>query len=296
MSHPSATPLVRRPCEVANSLRMKRTVDPNMPIVLVEGNDDELLWKRHLQKLCRTIVCHGRPNALAILNEFDKPGAPLEGCLAIVDSDFWHLNGNRPEHPDICCPLEHDIECCLLCSPAMDHVLLEFGDAELLERFESTRGSPREYLASVGSAIGRVRWASDRLGWSLKFEGLRFEKFISEKTLALDNDGFVAELLGHQGGRTAPLPMPQTVDAELTRKSPATARWQLCCGHDLCQIMSIALRRVWGKRRSAEVLPERIEQSLRLAFEREYLENSSIYPELLRWEAQRGLNRYRILG
>jgi hypothetical protein len=152
----------------------------------------------------------------------------------------------------------------------------------------------RDHLTSIGHQIGRVRWASERLSWNLHFDGLAFDRFINPKTLVFSQADFIAALLGHQGGRTLPLPSGVAVEAELHNKVDADV-WHLCCGHDLCAILSVGLQKVLGQNCRANVSAGRLEMMLRLAFEKDYFRQTVLRDELARWEQVRGKGCYVVL-
>lgn len=273
----------RPPAVIANSIRQKREVDPERTFLLVEGDDDRLLFGRHL-KSCSIIPAWGRPHALAVIAELERTG--YTGALAIVDADFTVLEGEVPPSLNVLLTDHHDVECMMLDSPALAHVLRELGDEESIGRFEQERGvTVQQYLLSIGIGVGYLRWASARNGWKLKFEELDFARFIRERDFHHDPSALIIAVRGHQGGRTTPLPSEQDMRAAVdSLVSVSHDQWHVCRGHDLVEILSIGLRKVLGKNNDSDVRGERLEQQLRLAYEERYFQATRLYAAIIAWQ------------
>jgi hypothetical protein len=57
--------------------------------------------------------------------------------------------------------------------------------------------------------------------------------------------------------------------------------WQVCCGHDLVEILSIALRKLIGSQNRDS---KELEKNLRLAYEDTYFCKTQIYVSIRSWE------------
>ncbi len=65
--------------------------------------------------------------------------------------------------------------------------------------------------------------------------------------------------------------------------------WQVCCGHDLVEILSLGLRKAIGTMKSSEIEPESLERSLRLAYEEVYFRQTQLYANICQWENKNAL-------
>jgi hypothetical protein len=207
--------------------------------------------------------------------------------LGIVDADFEVLEQRPPPSQNLLVTDAHDAECMMLASPALEHVLRELGDEMQLASFQEDRGaSAVEHLLSVGKVVGYLRWASARRQWSLRFEGLNFKAFLREKDFGFDRRLLFEEARRHPRGMQAgPVPSIEEMEASVQElDNPAHDVWHVCCGHDLVELLSIGLRKVFGRNNEAEVRRERLEQQLRLAFEERYFLRTTLYVSLRVWE------------
>lgn len=60
--------------------------------------------------------------------------------------------------------------------------------------------------------------------------------------------------------------------------------WQICCGHDLVQILSVGLRKTIGSNNAKDIEPNILERSLRLAYEEAYFHDTQLYLDICTWE------------
>lgn len=274
-----------RAVDTANSIRMARTHDRTRTFLIVEGDDDRALFAWHVDSTaCRVEACYGRDKVVEVLAILDADHFP--GVVGIADADYTVLNGERQQTGNLLLTDHHDVECLMLASPALAHVLHELGDASRIREFEKARGcSIVEQLHCVGKVIGHLRWASNQEKWALRFEGLEFTKFLDCQTLQLDVSAFVEAVRGQQGGRTTPMPTADMMSAAIRECASRNADpWHVCRGHDLVQILAIGFRRTLGTRNESEVRPERLEQMLRLAFRTEFFHATKLYLAMRAWE------------
>jgi hypothetical protein len=275
----------RASINIANSIRMKRSQYPTRAYLLVEGQDDKAFFGRYTDtKNCNITVAHGRPRVVEVILELDRTS--FHGALGIVDADFEVLERREPPSPNILVTDHHDVECMMLDSPALGHLLRELGEEGLISSFQSERqGEVVAHLLAVGKVIGYLRWVSARRQWSLKFEGLSFKAFVREKDFSFEPRGLLEEVRRHQGGRAGAVPSIEELDASIDLlKDPAHDAWHVCCGHDLVELLSIGLRRVLGRNTDADVRAERLEQQLRLAYEESYFLRTKLFASIQAWE------------
>lgn len=272
-----------RAIDLANRIRLKRGQMSAYCFVIVEGEDDSKFYGRFSHALTRIEIAHGKPRALEAIDALAADQVP--GLLAVVDADHAHIEGDKFPANVVVTDF-HDLECVLLSSRAFALVLREVGSDDLIGQFEASHSrSVRDHLVAVCEDLGLLRLASARRGWQLKFDGLAFERFVSEKDVALDPMALLEEVRRHQGGRLGPPPTIEDMStAVLELRGEAHSAWQICCGHDLVQVLSIALRRAWGRRNPSEVTPSRLETMLRLAYAEIDFCSTQLHARIRAWE------------
>jgi hypothetical protein len=248
-------------------------------ILLVEGSTDKIFYSRFVDtKACFVLVVSGKPSSkkitievLAILEEDN-----FKKALAIVDADFDHLD-KIEQIPNLIRTDSHDLETLLINSPALDKVITEEGSEDKLKNFNQ---DIREVLVKAGEPLGYLRLVSQKHDLNLKFEGLKYSEFIDKKTLEINKLELFKILIDNSQAHNR---ITQEHLREMSKEQNACQHnpWQVCCGHDLVQILSIALRKLIGSQNRNS---EELERNLRLAYEDTYFCTTQIYVSIRSWE------------
>lgn len=266
----------------ANAVRQRRETFFGT-FLLVEGSSDKIFYERFVDKSkCELISCMGRQpssklRAIEVLKTLENDN--FHGVIAIVDADFDHLGVFTYSSPNLFRTDTHDLETMLLNSPALDQVIAEFGSDEKVAGFGK---DIRAVLLEGGTPIGYLRWASQLDGLNLTFNGIGFGKFINEQTLEIDQLKLITEVKNKSQALTLDSKILQ--QRLLEQQSGGHDHWQVCCGHDLVEILSFGLRKTIGSAKAADVEPSALERSLRLAYEAAYFWKTQIYLSIRSWE------------
>lgn len=250
-------------------------------ILVVEGLDDRLFYRKFYNNT-KFYVAHGKPNVTALMLLLTQRDIP--GVIGILDADFEHLDG-VPCAPGCLRTDTHDLETMIMRSPALEHVIREYlpqedeeeGDVEPQEDVQERVTKAIRDLLHLGSQLGFYRWASATQKLSLIFDNLPYSDFILEKTWSWHQDGL------HRALTRRPSRLQEALERLPELRACAPDPYQLCCGHDLVEILSIGLQRVVAQRRPAEVKPEILERDLRLAFDTSFFQKTDLYTSLQSW-------------
>jgi hypothetical protein len=264
----------------ATSIRLRRDTFPGT-FLLVEGSSDKVFYERFIDNTECTVITNSIPGkqrvteVLIILNN-----SKFQGILAIVDADFEHLDDSLYFTPNLLRTDTHDLETMLLQSSALDKVLTEFGSEEKIAKFGL---DIRTALIEAGISIGYLRWISQTDELNLTFNDIKFSKFIDDKNLQIDELKLIQEVKNQSqafGLKSEDLQQRLT-----NQKSDSYDPWQVCCGHDLVEILSLGLRKAIGTAKTSDVEPNSLERSLRLAYEEPYFCQTQIYLSVRSWES-----------
>ena len=146
-------------------------------------------------------------------------------------------------------------------------------------------------MLKIGQEIGYLRWISQKNNLSLRFEDLKFGEFIKKDTLKIDCSDLIKTIKAHSQKHSL-------VDNDILEKMRELRNnehdpWQICCGHDIMNILSLAFRNAWGTENSSQVKPEILERELRLAYETSYFYQTQLYVLIQDW--QKINSHYQIL-
>ena len=83
--------------------------------------------------MCNIVVAQGKQNVCEVIRILEDDNFP--GALGLIDADFDRIEDSQNRDSNILMPEYHDLEMMLMCSPALDRVLVEFGSEHKLEKF-----------------------------------------------------------------------------------------------------------------------------------------------------------------
>lgn len=270
------------PDRFANEIRQQRSTF-NGNFLLLEGSTDKVFYERFTNcDECKLRVVSGKPSSkkivIRVLEILDKDN--FQGALGIVDADFdrclYPLNDRSP---NLILTDTHDLETLIIQSPALDKLLLEFGSEEKISNLDR---DIRTILLECSLSIGYLRWLSQLDELNLTFEGIEFKKFINEKALKLDEIDLIRTVQNKSQCFTIKSEVIQQKIRDLTRED--LDPWQVCCGHDLIEVLSLGLQKAIGSYDTREVKRDVLERSLRLAYEAAYFLDTQIYMSVREWE------------
>jgi Protein of unknown function (DUF4435) len=266
----------------ANAIRLRRSTFVGA-FLLVEGSTDQIFYERFADPPgCEIISYSGRsPSSklwvIDVLDTLEK--SEFLGVIAIVDADFDRLKSHSYNSPNLFWTDTHDLETMLLNTPALDKVVAEFGSAEKVAGFGK---DIRTVLLEAGMQIGYLRWFSQVDKLNLTFSSIKFSKFIDEQTLKIDLTKLVEEV---KNKSQKPNLQSSDLQQRIIKQSSIHDPWQVCCGHDLVEILSLGLRKAIGSNNPSDVEPSCLERSLRLAYEATYFCKTQLYLSIRSWEA-----------
>lgn len=206
------------------------------------------------------------------------------GFLALVDADYDLLEGKAPPSANCIFTDFRDLVVVLFCSRALERLLIERGSPAKITAFETHVGKPvRDAILERATPIGYLRWLNRRDGLNLVFEDLKVAKALDRETLNLDFDRITQVVAQRSPGSQDPIWLIEQVNV-LT--DPAHDPRHVCCGHDVVSILGVGLRKVIGSQRAIHTEIDVLERDLRLAFDRDCFEKTTIHAHIRAWEQQ----------
>jgi hypothetical protein len=118
----------------------------------------------------------------------------------------------------------------------------------------------------------------------LTFKGLTFKDFIDvgKAKLQIDINKLITAVKKNSKNISFDeKSMMRTIEL-LKRKNHDP--WQVCCGHDMVQILAVGFRKVFGKEKSKTLTAEVIEGMLRLTYKYDYFCNTALCRSKRNWE------------
>lgn len=282
------------PERLANKIRLLRSQFAGA-VLIVEGDTDARVYKRYLiENLCHIEVAHNKDAAMRGLAMLEQDH--FIGVLAIVDADFQRLEGSASSSSNFFLTDTHDLETMMLRSPALDKILAELGSEQKIATFVGkAKKSLHEILLAAGTLIGYLRWLSLRQNLALRFEDLVFSKFVDDQHLTTDMSKLIQTVKNKS--QQSQLDRVEVQRQLVAMQDDGHDPWQICCGHDLLEILSVALRKaIGGAFDAGETKADALARSLRLAYETPFFQTTELYAALKQWEAVHPSFRFLSLG
>jgi hypothetical protein len=267
------------PHTIANDIRMRRSQFSGSFLV-VEGQTDITFFKNlNLSDDCQIILAHNKNMALKVIDILDNDN--FSGVIAVVDADYWHLENIKPNSPNVLLTDSHDIETMILQSESLEKNLRVYGSSQKLQNIQVVRSTMLE--ASI--ILGYIRWISLLEELNFKFEGLTFSKFLDKEKLTIDLDRLLEILISRSGSTSSSSDIKYAID---NHKNNDHDPWQVCCGHDLVNVLAIGLRKLWGNTNPQDSTADKLEKSLRLGYEKTFFEETLLFQQIVRWQETTG--------
>ncbi|MCL2318366.1 MAG: DUF4435 domain-containing protein, partial [Methanomassiliicoccaceae archaeon] len=182
---------------------------------------------------------------------------------------------------------KRDLESMMLSSGALDDVLSEYAEWELLEKFEQNFGKISDVLARSAYPIGLLMFVSAREGVGLSFKDLDHSSFINKKTLSIDVMKMIAVVFAQSvnKGVGKSILADKISEEEETLDDP----WNAVRGHDAVSVLAIGLSEIFGSYNSKNIKEGQVNGALRLAFGLDYFKETELYRDTLNWSKKNDL-------
>jgi Protein of unknown function (DUF4435) len=273
---------------VANQIRLRRSTFFGT-FLLVEGTSDKLFYGRFVDKIaCELVIASGKPSSklrvIEVLEILEK--ASFHGVLAIVDADFDRLETSFVNSPNLFRTDTHDLETMMIKSFALDKVIDLLGSEDKITTFGK---DIRSVLVEAATSVGYLLWVSQCDALNLTFDGIKFNKFVDEQTLQINELKLIQEVKNKS--QALSLQNEYLQERLTSKKSSLHDPWQICRGHDFVEILSLGLRKTIGSNKASNVEPRSdeskntLEGNLLLAYEEVYFRETKLYSDILAWES-----------
>ena len=268
---------------IVTKIRMLRSGKINKSFVVVEGNTDSRLYGKFIdEKACEVVVAESKKNLIECIEACNRES--LQGIIGIIDADFWRLEHLCVASDNLFLTDYHDLECMLIQSKAYDNVLSEYANKNKYMRFEEQKKATLKTLILKSTAkIGYLRWYSLINNLGFKFSNLDFNTFVSQEDLEVDIRKLIQFVL-IQSKKQSVLKAEMVLKEMERLKNKQHDLWDVCCGHDLIEILSIGFIHVFGEYNAKNLFPGNLEGSFRLAYAYDCFLNTALYKDLITWQ------------
>lgn len=220
--------------------------------ILLEGDFDQRFWSSRLKASClRPINCVGKTNVLGTLDLLTASNQ-AQKIVALTDKDYDEILSRLKQFSQLVYTDENDLEVTLLrcpssaVEPALARILGESIDASKRQLFEAGLGySVIEHLRRMAANYGALRLINEQLQSGIDFDSLPIlhRDFLDHTTLH-QNQAALQNIfidVANQVGKVQFTVVDLAAKLESHRSSGLFSRWELVQGHDLMQLLAIAI-------------------------------------------------------
>lgn len=261
--------------------------------ILLEGDFDQRFWMSRLNSShLRPINCVGKPNVLGTLDWLISTNQ-AQKVVAVADKDYDEILERLRQFTQLVYTDKNDLEVTLLlclsssAELAIGRILSESVDDSKLRLFESHIGhSVVEHLRRMAANYGVLRLVNEQLQGGVNFDHLpiRHNNFLDHTTLE-QNPSVLQSAFIDATNRVGKI---QLTAAELGSKiefyriSGLFSGWALVQGHDLMQLLAIAINSNTLKHRVGhrQVSEESLARDLCLMIHRSDLQATVMFQKL----------------
>ena len=190
----------------------------------------------------------------------------------------------------------HDKEMMLCHSEAWASVLSFYTDKEKMQKYErAAKKTVLDFLLEVIEPIGTLRLLNVKQSLELKFKILSnnkykfidYQDFIHDKTLEIDLNRLLTTVENKSSKQGLFKNRPELRVALEALSQQDYDLKELCNGHDLVNILSIALMHLLGNRRSStKVVSEELEKDLIIAYRLDDFVQTKLFASLSLWQQE----------
>ena len=248
-------------------LKMLRSGKKSRSFIVVEGITDLRLYSKFIDPdLCSIIIADSKQNVRTCIEACNEEG--VNGIIGIIDADFSRLEEKSREIPNLFMTDAHDLECMLLNSPAYEDIVTEYVNINKYARFEGRKQEKlRPILLRNAAAIGYLRWYSLQENLGFNFSLLDFNLFVNSHSLEVALEDLVKQVL-IRSRKINSFNIEQLVMKLEEFLQQEEDLWQVCCGHDLIEILAIGFVNIFGDYNAKNLFAGQLEGSCRLAYTR----------------------------
>lgn len=267
-----------KPEDIANEISMLSSFSGEA-VLTVEGVTDSRLYGKFCDEKVRVVVGHSKSNVRRAVDECWN-NRKIDNVIGIVDADLDRIKGKK-RTPPVFSTDQRDLEAMLLASPALDDVLSEYADRDALDAFTDEYGPVFDAVISACYPIGLMMYVSEKYKLSLNFRNLDFERFIDPRSLMIDEEKLLDEIVCCTAGRC----IDRKELGRIYRNEASREHEPLdyARGHDAVEVLLIGLKYTFGSFNAKGLRNGELSGALRLAFSDYCFSITGLYDKTRRW-------------
>jgi hypothetical protein len=287
----------------ADEAKLIESTSKHYITILVEGKSDAIFYRKLLAHQCIFTSSKNKQEALEVLQKRNEDSTSL--TIAILDADFDRITNKNSNISNLFFADYHDKEVMLFSSnTVLEAVLNEFGIPSKIQAIEKKH---QEYLSNIllkiTQEVAFFRLLNEleeeitltfRIQKSKKYSYLNYSSFINSKTLVLDFAKLCKAIENKSSQSHLFSKKPVYLDKINTLKSSNYSILELCNGHDLMNILSLAFQEALGNKKNTQTISgEALESYFSFGYRLDDFKTTVLYKDLDIWQDEHNVSLLR---
>lgn len=251
------------------------------PWLVVEGDSDGVFFSTKMfRQLPTTVVALGWENVVGVISKIIEESI-TKSVFGFIDKDYREELGIVIDETYVVTTDYRDIEISLFESTALPRLLVEYGSKFKLPMDSKDTidiDAIKEKIYSIAFTMGRLRYFSLKDEYHYSINMLNFSKFIDKETLEIDEEKLLDQINSKSDKKINLDILKSMLDAELPNRLIDVKN--ICSGHDVVEILGIALRKMWGSNNAGDVTREKLESSFRIGYSHDEFSKTIMFNNL----------------
>lgn len=254
--------------------------DANKLTIVVEGSSDRTFFRTMMgEQVIQFSPVNGWENVRDIIDVAIAQG--YVETMGIIDKDYHVLlNDGVTENDQLAFTDQNDLEMMLFLSPSFS----KFLTISAIEAKISTIENPRVPILKAASYLGALRALSLKNNYCLCFDEYKCKDYVEHTRLAADIKQLVKKVIQRTRSKGISVSIDETALLsavnDYVRDNCAEC---LCNGHDVIEIVGIAMRKLYASADATEYSEERVFEMLLQGYTVEEFQKSELYTKLKVW-------------
>jgi len=285
------------PDRIANAIRQDKSYQGTY--LIVEGKSDYWFYTKFIdKKACQVEMAYGYLKVIAVINNLEQTN--YQKALGIIDADFRRLENETLVSNNILMTDVHDLETMIIQSPVFEQVIESYYVKERYETFIAKKpDNLRNILLHLAKPIAYLKWINKIHDYGLLFKPqketdkpLDYTKFIEKSNLTFKGyEELIKTVINYTINKIHPQKLTVSQQEILDKIKIKEMEgqhdlWQLCNGHDLTNLIAIALLKAISSYNAKAVGYTEIERNLILAYDSFYFKTTNLLVSIKHWEKQ----------
>jgi hypothetical protein len=270
--------LSQSPDEIVTEISMSESRNPWL---VVEGDSDGVFFSsKILDKSPNTVVALGWENVVGVISKVIEESI-TKAVFGFIDRDYREELGIHIDESYIVTTDFRDLEISLFESTSLHRLIVEYGSKFKLPLASGDTidiQNIKDKIYSIALKMGKLRYFSLKEGYNYPIKKLDFSKFIDPKTLEIIEDKLIMQINSKSDIKIDPDILSTILEAKLPKKLLDVKN--LCSGHDVIELLGLALRKLWGTNNSGDVSREKLESSFRIGYSNEEFSQTPMFIKL----------------